>query len=189
VAKSTTTYEVLLNLDVTADRADRADFEHVEFVNCIFGDLSKLNFTNCYFKNCNLSNAKTIGSRLQNCLFKDSKLLGTNFSGARDLSFEVHFENCNLDYSSFDKKKMNKSSFKNCKIHHSNFTQCDLSKSTLSNCDLFETLFSGTNLSGLDFTENRNFMIDPETNALKGTKFLTSQLAGLLYRYPIIITH
>ena len=82
---------------------------------------------------------------------------------------------------------MNKSTFKDCKIHGANFTQADLSKSVFDHCDLAEAIFAGTNLSGMDFTTSKNFLIDPELNNIKKAKFLTQDLHGLLYRHDIKI--
>ncbi|WP_317899677.1 pentapeptide repeat-containing protein [Aurantibacillus circumpalustris] len=110
-----------------------------------------------------------------------------NFANAKDFGFEVHFENCNLDYASFDKKKMNSSTFKACKIHNGNFTQADLSKSKLDNCDFYEALFSNTNLSGVDLRSCHNFIIDPELNKIRRAKFMLSSLPSLLQRYEIIV--
>lgn len=187
MAKTASAKQVVSNIHFTKDPSGENEFEFYEFINCTFSDLSLLNFIDCDFKSCNLSNIKSTGSRLQNCLFKDCKLLGADFSGAKDPTLELHFDNCNLDYSSFDKKKLNRSSFKNCRLHSSNFTQSDLSKCQLTECDFFECLFSNSNLAGVDFTTSRNFIIDPEANAIKGAKFLSSQLTGLLYRYNIVI--
>ena len=68
-----------------------------------------------------------------------------------------------------------------------NFTQTDLSSSKINNCDFSEAVFEQTNLEGVDFTTNFNFLIDPAMNKVKKTKFSRHQLSGLLYRYPIII--
>jgi fluoroquinolone resistance protein len=174
------------NIDFSTQyKAER--FDNCEFTSCIFSDLSNLNFMECDFRNCNLSNLKTAHSRLQNVSFFDCKLLGLNFSQAIDFALELHFENCNMDYVSFDRKKLNKSSFKNCRLHNANFMQADLSKSTLINCDLLEAHFSATNLNTVDFTSNNNFLIDPEQNSIKKTKFAVQQLPALLYRHDIIV--
>ena len=179
--------EQLRDLDLSVQKDQREDFHNCEFINCIFSDLSDLNFIDCDFKNCNLSNLKTTNSRLQNVSFIDCKLLGLNFSRAIDFALELHFENCILDYASFDNKKLNKSSFKNCKLHNANFTQADLSRSTFTNCDLHESLFAKTNLATVDLTTCKNFLIDPELNNIKKAKFLLHDLPGLLYRHDIII--
>ncbi len=179
--------EQLKNINFSTQKEERERFDNCEFINSIFSNLSDLSFLDCDFRNCDLSNLKTMNSRLQNVSFYDCKLLGLNFSGAIDFALELHFENCILDYASFDRKKINKSSFKNCKIHNANFTQADLSKTTFTNCDLFESLFDNTNLSTVDFTGCKNFLIDPELNNIKKAKFLMQDLPNLLYRYDIVI--
>lgn len=179
------TYEVISQVDFSTGPMKRTEFEGCEFISCHFSDLSKLSFIDCVFKTCNLSNAKAIDSHLRNCSFKDCKLLGTNFSRAKELTFEVHFENCLMDYASFDKKKMHQSSFKHCKLHGANFTQADASKCTFAQCDFYEALFSGTNLGGVDLSSCVNFIIDPELNNIKKARFALNALPGLLQRYDI----
>lgn len=179
--------ELFANTDFSSVPANPDGFENCQFTNCTFPDLSNLKFLDCHFKTCNLSNLKTGSSLFQSVLFSDCKLLGLNFSGAKDFGFEVHFENCLLDYAAFDRKKMNKSAFKDCRLHNVNFTETDLSKCKLTNCDLFEALFSGTDLRGVDLTTCTNFLIDPELNKIKKAKFLLQSLPDLLYRYEIIV--
>lgn len=162
-------------------------YESVEFRSCTFTDLSGINFTDCLFTSCNLSNAEVGKCKMQDIKFKDCKLIGINFFQTLDFGFAIEFENCLLDYASFAQKKMNKSAFKNCKLHGVNFSQSDLSKITMANCDLLDAIFDYTNLSGIDFTTNINFIIDPQLNQVKKTKFSSASLAGLLARFEIII--
>jgi fluoroquinolone resistance protein len=179
--------EQITNINFSIDKTDREEFENCEFNTCVFADVKNLEFVDCVFKNCNFSNVIFRNCKLQDITFTDCKLLGANFSSSKDFGFCVLFENCLLDYASFDKKRMNKSSFKNCKMHSVNFTQADLSKAAFINCDFFEALFANTNLSGMDFTTSKNFLIDPELNTLKKAKFLSQDLSGLLYRHDIVI--
>ena len=179
--------EIISNVNFSLDKTDREEFENCEFTTCIFTDLKNLEFVDCTFKNCNLSNVVFRNCKLQDITFTDCKLVGANFSSAKDFGFAVWFENCLMDYASFDKKRMNKSSFKNCKMHNVNFTQTDLSKSSFLNCDFYEALFANTNVSGVDFTTSKNFLIDPELNNIKKARFLSQDLPGLLYRHDIVI--
>ena len=178
---------LISNKNFAVEKTDRVEYENCEFSNCVFADLKGIDFEDCVFKNCNLSNAVFRNCKLQDVTFTDCKLIGANFSQSKDFGFCLLFENCSLDYASFDKKRMNKSVFKNCKMRSVNFTQADLSKAALINCDLYETLFANTNLWGMDFTTCKNFLIDPELNNIKKAKFLAQDLAGLLYRHDIVI--
>ena len=186
-ASARTYTETFHNIDFTEQPNDRLQYEDCLFVNCVFATLADTDFIECTFLNCNLSNVRFNFCGLQNAEFTDCKLIGADFSPTKDFLFAVHFKNCFMDYTSFDRKKMNKSSFDNCKIHGANFTQADLSKSSVSNCDLHESIFAGTDLSGIDFTSSRNFLIDPNVNILKKAKFSRQDLTGLLYRLDIII--
>lgn len=179
--------ETLTAIDFSNQNTEREDYESCEFLNCTFTDVSNLNFVNCLFRNCNLSNMKANNTKLQEIEFADCKLLGINFSRARDFAFEISCKNCNLDYVSFDSKKMNKSSFENCKMHGINFTRADLSKATFIDCDFFESVFNNTNLSGVDFTKAKQFSIDPSMNNVKKAKFLIHDLPCLLEKFDLII--
>ena len=180
-------FETMSNVNFSLQLHDREDYEKCEFINCIFTDISNLNFINCTFKNSNLSNCKVHNVKLQDVEFIDCKLLGVNFFQAKDFAFAVFCEKSNLDYASFDSKKLNKSEFKFCKMHEVNFTNADLSKTTFKDCDLYEAIFDKTNLSGMDFTSSANFAIDPEINNIKKAKFLSQDLFRLLTRHDIII--
>src|SRR5476649_807658 len=89
-----------------------------EFNNCLFKkcDLSNSEFAlckfiDCVFEECNLSMIKWGRSTLNDVVFKQCKLLGINFSLCEDFLLSVRFEACNLDYSSFMNKKLQKTHF------------------------------------------------------------------------------
>lgn len=180
-------YETVIErTDFTVEQIERS-YESTEFRSCTFNDITGIAFTDCLFSSCNMSNAQVAKAKAQDLTFRDCKLIGINFYQMLDFGFSLHFENCLLDYASFDKKKMNKSTFKNCKLHGANFSKADLSKAIMKDCDLADAIFDGTNLSGMDFTTNRNFSIDPQQNLIRKARFAAHGLAGLLTKYEIII--
>ena len=187
MSRSIKTLELISNTDFSVQRNEREDFENCEFSNCVFSDISNLNFIDCVFRSCNLSNCKVNNTKFQDVKFNDCKLLGINFYQAKDFAFALNCSNCNMDYASFDKKKLNKSVFANCKMHSVNFTQADLTKTVFENCDLYEAIFNNSNLSGVDLTRITNFSIDPELNNIKKAKFLSQDLERLLERHQIIV--
>ncbi len=179
-------HELIEKTDFSTTRL-AAEYESVEFRSCNFADISGVNFTDCQFTACNMSNASLAKCKMQDIRFADCKLIGINFYETHDFGFAVYFENCLLDFASFDHKKMNQSSFTGCRLHGVNFTQTDLSKATMANCDFLDAVFANTNLSSVDFTTNRNFIIDPQLNLVKKAKFSSTALAGLLTRFDLII--
>jgi fluoroquinolone resistance protein len=181
-----TYHNIVEKIDFTATRLER-EYESTLFRSCVFNDISGVNFTDCLFESCNLSNAEVGKCKAQDITFKDCKLIGINFYQILDFGLTIQFENCMLDYASFDKKKMNKSAFKNCRLHGVNFSQTDLSKVEMVDCDLLDAIFDRTNLSGMNFTTNRNFVIDPQLNLVKKARFSASNLSGLLAKFDLII--
>lgn len=178
----------IFQCDFTSNRFDTFRYENTEFVDCQFSEIAAIDFTDCMFINCNLSNVKFNNCKLDNVVFEDCKMIGSNFTQAKDFAFEIHCINCLLDYSSLDKVKMNKSTFKECRMHEMNCTQTDFSKAKLTACDFNGTLFSKTNLTGVDMRTCSNFLIDPTDNFIKKAKFRSQDLANLLYRFDIVIS-
>ena len=120
-------------------------------------------------------------------MFHECKLLGVSFSAIRDFGFEIHMKQCNLSFASFDKKKVYKSTFQHCNMEGVNFTQADLSKCKLVHCNMLDALFNNTNLSGVDFRTNTNFVIHPAANNVKKAHFQSHDLYRLLTAYNILI--
>ena len=63
--------EQIRDVNFSSQINQQQDFNNREFINCVFSELSDLNFIDCNFRNCNLSNLNTANSRLQNVSFFD----------------------------------------------------------------------------------------------------------------------
>lgn len=124
---------------------------------------------------------------LNNISFIDCKILGVKFNLCHDFIFEVCFKNCTLDYSSFEKRKMQKTTFDNSSLKSVDFTNCNLNQSKFLNSDLNEAIFYNTNIQEVDFSSAFNYTIDLSLNNIKKAHFSKKDLAGLLSHYNIII--
>lgn len=67
------------------------------------------------------------------------------------------------------------------------FTETDLSKSVFDQCNLNRALFYASKLERADFRTAYNYSFDPEENRLKGARFSSPAVLGLLAKYPIEI--
>lgn len=179
--------EVIRGKDFSVEALIGDHFEQITFVQCTFRDLSGIDFIDCVFQDCNLSNAPAKNCKISDVAFINCKLTGINFSESKDFAFAARFDNCILDYVIFEKKKLNKSAFNNCKVHGADFSNADLSKCKFHNCDFWDAVFENTNLAGVDFSSSKNFTIDPTSNNIRKAKFLSYDLAGLLTKFDIII--
>jgi uncharacterized protein YjbI with pentapeptide repeats len=141
----------------------------------------------CEFIDCNLSMANLFGTSLKSIHFKNCKLLGIHFHTCQDFLFEVSFQDCILDFSSFANKKMAKTLFNSCSLKEVSFIGTNLTNSIFDNCNLNNAIFNETLLAGVDFTTAYNYKIDPEFNPMKKAKFSTQGIIGLLDKYDIKI--
>ena len=175
--------------DFSEKELAKADYESCSFISCNFSnaDLSKINFTECEFTDCNMSTARLVKTGFQNIKFKGCKLLGLHFDQCDDFLFEVDFENCTLNLSSFYQRKLKKTRFKNCSLHEVDFAEADLTQSVFDSCDLAKTLFENTILEKADFRTSVNYSINPELNKIKKAKFSLPGVIGLLDKYDIEI--
>lgn len=177
------------NLAYSGKETKNKEFEHCTFSNCDFsnGGFITCKFVDCVFTGCNLSMTKLGNCQLKNVMFKDSKLMGINFSECADFLFVVKFEGCILDYASFVRKKMTKTMFINTSMKSVDFSMSDLTKSVFTNTDLMNAVFNKSILREVDFVTAINYSIDPELNTIKKAIFSQQGIGGLLHKYDIFI--
>ncbi|MCC3154198.1 pentapeptide repeat-containing protein [Hymenobacter sp. BT770] len=169
--------------------AGQTEFDEYRFVGCDFSgaDLSNKRFSDCLFERCNLSSAGLAGTALQNVAFDDCKLLGLQFTACRDMLFGVHFDQCQLRYASFAARKMPATRFVRCALDEADFADADLSAAVFQDCSLAGAVFQKTQLVGADFTSATGFIIDPESNQLRGARFTLHGLLGVVAKYELVI--
>lgn len=176
-------------IDFSGKKLAGTEFNACMFKSCNFANssCSRAIFIDCVFDTCNLGMANLDQAKLENVVFRNSKLLGLNFSRCVDFLFSVSFFHCNLDFTSYTGKKLKKTVFDTCSIKEANFAECDLSEASFINCDLYQTLFNRTNLTKADFRTAYNYAIDLELNNAKKAKFSSAGLSGLLAKYDLVI--
>lgn len=173
--------------DFSVDTPVKGTYESCNFKNCNLAntDLSDLNFIDCTFEHCDLSIAKIHNTAFRGIAFKHCKLLGLHFENANSLLFEVQFDTCQLNLSSFYQRSLKNTLFKGCSLHEVDFTEADLSNACFDNCDLSGAIFEQTNLEKADFRTAYHYSIHPEVNKIKKAKFSMVGIIGLLEKYDI----
>jgi len=176
-------------IDDPALKIPRGDYEGCSFKNCNFSDsdLSHYNFTECTFDACNLPMVKLQKTSLNDVKFIDCKMLGLDFEHCSEYLFTVYFEGSTLNFSSFIKRNLKKTTFRNCILHEVDFSSTDLTSAVFAACDLSRARFEQTNLEKADFRTSFNFAINPEINKLKKAKFTLDGLPALLEKYDLVI--
>lgn len=167
----------------------KGNYENCTFTNCSFveADLSQTVFDTCRFIACDMSMAKVSQTAFRNVVFKDTKMLGIDFSICHKIGLSFSFENCMLNLASFYQTKIKKSHFENCQLHEVDFVEADLSEVVFNHCDLLGAKFEQSILEKTDFRTAYNYTIDPNNNRLKKTKFSTNGILGLLDSFDIVV--
>lgn len=167
---------------------------YTAFIGCRFerghflqADASGLTLEDCVFEDCDLSLLKVKGTSFKNVRFVRCKLQGVSFYEASHFLFTVSFAECQLHFVSFNGMILKKTLFDNCSLRDAVFTQSNVTGSSFVRCDLARAVFQHTVLDKADLTSAYNFVIDPDTNSLKKTRFSLYGLPGLLEKYNIEI--
>ncbi|MBS1583626.1 MAG: pentapeptide repeat-containing protein [Bacteroidetes bacterium] len=183
--------ELFERKDFTAEPLPKGEYTQCTFRQCTFvkADLIGVAFVECTFEGCDLSLARIRGTAFRQVAFTDCKLLGLSFDQANPFLFAIMPERCILDSCSFQGLDLKGARFRNCRLHGTDLSQADLSGATFDDCDLLDAVFGGTDLTRADLRSAHGYLIDPERNRLKGARFSTSGVGGLLARYGIELTH
>jgi uncharacterized protein YjbI with pentapeptide repeats len=147
-------------------------------------DLSNARLIDCRFENCAFSSVKLDQAALQ-CDFAASKIEGINFFTAKRSMLRLSFDGCLIRHSSFAELKLAGIHITNCTLQNVDFADADLSKADFSNSTFEDCTFKNTNLTKADFRGARGYTIDPTLNRLRGAKFSIPEVLALLSGFGI----
>lgn len=182
--------EHVLTRTLPPELAGQREFEEYHFIGFDFSqtNLSGWRFSECLLENCNLAGASIANTAFQNVAFAGCKLIGLQFQVCRDMLFGVHFDQCQLDYSSFFGRALPNTRFVGCSLQEADFTQADLTNAVFQDCRLQRTVFQQTRLLGVDFRTAQDVVLDPAQNEVKRAQFSLQSLPGLLTQFDLIIS-
>ena len=172
----------------TDEAVRRADFENCTFEKCTFvsSNFEHCRFTDCSFTECVISANKPTNSSFIHIRFKDSKVMGFDWTKSR-LAHELSFEECDITYSNFSYLKLHKLLLLNCNAKECDFIGSDLTGSIFTDTNFEGSKFSQTNLTKADFRKAYNYGIDTQYNILKKALFSLPEASSLLLSLDIIL--
>ncbi|HVK58790.1 MAG TPA: pentapeptide repeat-containing protein, partial [Candidatus Kapabacteria bacterium] len=158
--------EKLSGVHFTEESLQRHSWEGCEFRQCSLQGIKRVQgrFVDCQFTECDLSNLDVAGSQFTEVSFRDCKMLGIRWHEVTPLLFSAKFDGCNLTFCDFFGMKLRKLEMVRCQLHGAIFEQADLTEAVLCGSDFKNAVFLQTQLTKADFTDARNYDIDPLTN-------------------------
>ncbi|MGH7955220.1 MAG: pentapeptide repeat-containing protein [Gloeomargaritales cyanobacterium] len=145
----------------------RCNFQMCKFQGTTFQDCR---FEQCGFADCDLSLVKMLNTGLFDVTFRKSKLVGIDWTKAnKHMSFG--FFDCNLCNSTFFGLNLSKTNLIDCQLGNVDFTEANLTRCICKGSDFREARFNNTDLSYANFSDAQNYMINPNSNKLKKTRF------------------
>ena len=170
--------------EVNFQEFERCTFNHCDFSQCVFLDVT---FIDCTFNRCNFTGAKINHVAFRTVFFNGCNATDVNFAMCDKLIFEIHFDNCILDFAKFYTLKIKGTTFTNCKMVAVDFMKTDLTNVVFDHCDLHKTLFTDSVLHKADFSSAFNYTFDPQKNKIKNAIFSRDGVKGLLAKHDIIV--
>lgn len=174
------------NVDAAGESLTEITFENCIFQQCNFSDVRfyKCKFVDCVFTGCNLSNIKVDYSKFFDTSFKESKLVGVDWTKADWPRFHftapISFDECIINDSSFYGLGLSELVMEHCKAHDVDFRSGTFTKAKFSYTDFTNSLFMKTNLREADFSEAENYDIDIFNNEIKAARFTRLEAVRLL---------
>ena len=160
-------------------------YSNCTFYHCTFEKMRGSQFSFCTFEQCHIQDDNLQKSRIQQCIFKECKLVALPFFQCEKRFFSPEFQNSLLMSCNFAEMMMKKGIFQKCKLKECFFTGTDLTSSDFSEADLEGTLFHRCNLTKANFTDAINYAIDPRTNTITKARFSLPEAASLLNAFEI----
>ncbi len=173
-------------LNAMATSFSEVVFENCRFQQCNFSDsrFYKCKFVDCVFSASNLSNIKVDYSKFFDIQFKESKLVGIDWTKADwprfNFTSPISFSECIINDSSFFGLGLNELILEHCKAHDVDFRNGTFTKANFSYTDFTNSLFMKTNLREADFSEAENYDIDIFNNDIKAARFSRHEAVRLL---------
>lgn len=163
------------------------DFQNITFRECTWlsVDMAGTRFAECVFEKCTIRLSSFVGTILNDVRFIDTTFVGVDFSRCSTRFLACAFTNCIIDACNFSGLPLPNTPFEDCRLHECVFGETNLHASTFHGCDLAGTLFHGANLTETDFSQAKNYFIDPRTNTLTKAVFALPEAVSLLLSFDI----
>lgn len=169
----------------------KKEFFECSFINCDFENVQVQNcrFIDCTFDNCRVINPVFRYCSMSGCRFNASILLGINWDGLSDGVFSPFeaMDNCQLKYNNFPGINLAGFAFSSNDIIDSFFSDCNITNGNFSGCCLEKTSFEQCNLNGADFENAQGYIIDIKNCKIKSAVFSFPEAINLLNGFGIIL--
>ena len=181
-------------LEMTGIHIQAATFLDCTFDRCTFSEsvFENCRLLDCEFKDCNCSLLQVPGTAISGGRFKNTKLIGVNWSQAdwpgHGIGNPLSFNKCFLNHSTFLGVHLGAVKLQRCEAINVDFREATISRADFAFTNLKDSLFQSTDLSEADLRYARNYDIDPSQNKILKARFSLPEALALLYSMDIEIS-
>jgi|SRR3989338_8309620 len=173
------------NETIENKKFDECVFKKCHFISC---EIKNCIFIDCIFEDCVLSADLPTNSRFIDVSFKNSKIIGIDWTKAKELR-NLIFKKSSVDYCNFRFLEIKGIKIEESTAVEADFTEAKMQSSTLTGTDFEKAIFFKTDLTKSDFRNSKNYNIDPLTNKLKEARFSYPEAINLLIHLDIKVDY
>lgn len=149
--------------------------------------LTGLRFEDCTFRDCDFNGATLGETAFQDCTFEECKLSGLRWDEVRALNFACTWRRCNLSFGVFTGRDLTHCTFKDCKMEEVDLERTVCDGLAFDGCELSGAQWSGASCLKSDFRASQGLTLDPTQVRLRGARFTTENLRGLVAHHGITV--
>lgn len=121
-------------------------------------------------------------------VFRESKLVGVDFTEINSIFTNFSFEESRLTYSNFSSLKMPGSVFRGSVLKGVDFVEADLTGADFRGVEFSDCRIHQAKCERADFRNSLGFVIDPRVTPIRGAKFSFDGALTLLSAFEVDIS-
>ncbi|MDN6639326.1 MAG: pentapeptide repeat-containing protein [Tetragenococcus sp.] len=147
--------------------------------------LERFECSNVIFDHCDFSNLAWIGASFHQVIFRQCKLIGTNF--AESYLRDCTFDDCLINFASFSHTDLKAVTFSDCALNEAEFNEVYWKNLNMQNNQLTHSSWLLTNMAGLDLSNNFFDSIALSQEFIKGLQVNQEQAITIAQGLGLII--
>lgn len=191
MSRQTFEFLELDGIDFTQKTPEPGLYEACKFTNCHAGSsgFRGLVLSDCQWEGGSWVSVPVGDSlALRGVVFRHAEIRQCDFSRLNTLGLSIRFESCKLEHVHFNELNLAKLSMVNCRLRNCDFSGSNLKGADFSDSSLDQVIFSRCNLEKADFRTARDFVLNPGDNQMKGARFSSDNLAGLVQHWGLSLS-
>lgn len=183
------TGETFKHLDLHSATLEGVDWSECTFIRCELSEavLRNCRLMDCDFQNCVLRMTEVPGCTFARVRFRECDLPGVNWSGWATKTGSLSFDGCNLRYCIFVGVTLTDFTLTDCNAQEVNFAEATLTGAQFNGTDFNGAIFLHTDLTEANFAGATRYTLNLNDNTTTDAVFALPEAIRLLHYLDITL--